>query len=592
MTVISLGVFFVATASSLYGLGQKFAFDILFKQRLGLEMKELEGRPEGLTPVWAKRINGKLTDTRVIGPSGNTNFFAGFLVTCLPFLLFLSVEVNKWFLLSILLVVATIVATRCRGAVLGLLVGALFFLLIVSWKGWVFDFLLFAFSWNIKWLFVVKLVILSAIINVVVVRILDNPSVIKQLKRLHDKNNSFSNSFSLKGTDQEDPIAHLRYRIRYWKAALELIRQKPLHGFGLRTYRKEVYQAQAKLHDKDSKFLNEEYQTPQPREVHNDYLENFVEGGVIGGLSFLLILGLVIYHGSSLLIGDVSGQEFLLGAVILSGLVVVLLHTFFFFPLRLGPSAMLFWISLAMIESLSVSSKVVTFTPNVFISIILFAGLCALIWEGCVKPNVGNYYFLKYIFAKDVEKKEKYLLEATKICPKETIFRTHFAIGYFDTYPDQAERHAEIMYRFYDGMTPAWQMYYNVGIAKLLNKKWAEAFEFFNHSLYYYPRFESALQRMQEIYALIPLPKRRLVVKQISQEGAASIKVHQVEIEKHHALIQNVVLAEKIKLNIPLEWPYNVEMGTFMSPREAEEFRKQQEKKQLQGSTGPLGVVK
>ena len=58
----------------------------------------------------------------------------------------------------------------------------------------------------------------------------------------------------------------------------------------MRTYRKEVYDSQARLNEKDPEFLGYDYQTPQPRECHNDFIENFIEGGIVSGLLFLLII--------------------------------------------------------------------------------------------------------------------------------------------------------------------------------------------------------------------------------------------------------------------------------------------------------------
>ena len=208
-------------------------------------------------------------------------------------------------------------------------------------------------------------------------------------------------------------------------------------------------------------------------------------------------------------------------------------------------------------------------------------------------------------------------------------------MGYLEAYPEHAEKHANIMREFYDGMTPAWVMFYNVGLAKAANEKWAEATENFNHSLYYYPRFLPAAKYIENIWPKAPLPQQRVrgkrvdpellktiqlhrtkqeeyvevrdgildrerrrlgvpadwaydskkgvfapvkekegEVKQLSQEALNNIRLQQSEIEKLQLIIENIILQEKIKMNIPLNWMCSLEEGIFLSPKEFEQYKK------------------
>ena len=624
LVLLSLAVFFVSMCTSLYGLGQRLKFDPLFKLRLK-PVEEYKNKPLEEVPSWFR--NKERVDTRPISTIGNTTFFGGYLVATLPFLVLLSVEVNSWFWFSVLIAVFTIAVTKSRASILGVLLGVVFFLLLASYQGWVFDFL-FCFFGQLGFVPMLLLALLVAFIGGwVLVKARHSPL----LKRLHEKS-PLTMKLSVEGTDQQDFLAHLRYRFRYWRAAFELIRQRPLQGFGLRTYRKEVYQAQAKMHERDKKFLGLGYQTPQPREVHNDFIENFVESGIVGGVAFLLIIGVVIYHAMSFFVATTNSHQQILVAAFTSSVVGLLVNALFFFPFRLASSALPFWMALAAVEFLAGKGEVMFFESNVAFSFLLSGALAAMLWEGCFKPNAGNWFFRKYSFADDQEAAEKYLMKAIECCPHETIYRTHAMMGYLEAYPDYAEKHANVMREFYDGMTPAWVMFYNAGLVKAANKKWTEAMENFNHSLYYYPRFLPAAKYIEKIWPKAPLPQQRVKgkrigsellktiqshrakqreyvkgkneildeerrrlgvptdwvydskrgvfiskegkVKQLSQEAMNNIRLQQSEIEKLQLVIENIILQEKIRMNIPLDWMCSLEEGIFLSPKEFEQYKK------------------
>lgn len=571
MVTVSLGVFFVSTITCIYCIGQRLRIDPVFKERLVSAAVDFKGLPRQRIPKWFRNKN--FIDSRPIGTIGNTNFVSGYLGSTVPFLVFLSVEVSPWFLLSILLVVVTVTMAECRAALLGMFCSGLVFLLIASRAGLVIDF--------VVWLFSFELVRLLSVIGAVYVLLFLVDAICRLHKggvfRMLNAETPLTSELSVESEDQEDLVAHLRYRFRYWKAAWELLKQKPLQGFGLRTFRKEVYQAQATLHNRDGKFLGLGYQTPQPRECHNDYVENFVEGGLVGGLMFLAILAVVFYN-AWVYLSSVVAVDFLLVAGVLSGFLCLLVVAFFFFPFRLPASAVLFWVGLALLDSMTTDVAIVTFESNIFLTLLVAGVLAALLWEGSIKPNAANFYFNKYSFSRDMMLREKFLIKATDFSPRETIFRTHAAVNYSETVPSFAEKHANVMSYFYDGMTPAWMMFYNVAMVKAANGKFEEAIEYLNHSLYYFPRFKPALQFMQMIWAEAKMPERRILMKRMTKEGLLAIKLHRTEAEKHNMAIENIILQEKVKSNIPIEWSFDLKEGVFLTPTEAENLRRERQK--------------
>lgn len=586
--IICYAVFVVAIFTSIYGILQKFCIDPLFPERLASQNHLYKGKPKIEIPKCFQ--NKCFRDSRVISTLGNTNFAAGFFLSVLPFLMFLSFQVSLWFLLSVLIVVITIFLTESRAGVLSLIGSSIFFILLVSVKGIFLDWILYVnklLPMEIKLILIMSVVVLS-------LHVILNSKKLKQIKDFLSEDNPLNAMLDFEHGDKYHPIAHLRYRIRYIKAAFELILRKPLQGYGLRTYRKEVYGAQGRLNQKDGgKFLGEKYQTPQPREVHNDFIENFVEGGVIGGFLFILIIGIVFYNTiqNSFIL---SNTDFLTVASISATLLGVMINAMFFFPFRLASSSLYFFVALAMLNSFT--NSVILHSFNVSIVIILFTALAliAFIWESVIKPNAGNYYFTKHNFAKYSDNKEKYLMKALKYCPRETIFRTHLMLGYTDLYPEEAEEQAETMRQHYDGMTPAWVMAYNSGMSKSRLKQYKDALKFFAESLFYYPSFQESRVQAQVVEPLSPLKIiRRYILKKITGEGETVLNNFMAnvdlikknteremeslkrstdrELQANETNMLNVILAEKVRLMIPEDWPFDFDTKQFYAPREIPE---------------------
>lgn len=567
---VSLAVFCISMFTSLYSIGQRFRIDPLFPERLRSRSDDYKGVPsEELHEAFRNKKN---IDSRAIGTIGNTNFNAGFLLTTIPFLMYLSFEISQWFLLSIIVVTSAILCTKSRAGRLAIVVFLLTFIIMLSGRGLIFD-ILFKFSFNVPPLQVFVLCLLTTLLGADFYIKMKDKNI---LKGLSNKEDDFNTMLDWENDNQTHFAATLRYRSKYWKIAWNLIKKRPLHGYGLRTYRREVYFEQALINQKDKgNFLRPGYyQTPQPRECHNDFLENFVEGGIVGGLAFLIIV-IAIFYNSMSIMGSLNIKEYILICGVIAAIIGVMVEVFFFFPLRIGSSALLFWISLALLQSFS-GTNLVLLKSNNFLLVIFLAGLlAAMLWEGVIKPNYGNHIFTKYNFTTTIEKKEKYLRKAINYCPKESIFRTHMLIGYLEGFPMEADFNAEMLRHHYDGMTPAWISAFNCGVVKLKKKQYAEAAKFFQETLFFLPSFDAARQHLAKIFPLVPLDKKGVIMKQMTEEGVNAVRAHQIEVRRLQEVIQNsegsfinVVLTEKIKMNIPLDWAFEPETCRYFNMSE------------------------
>jgi O-antigen ligase len=125
-------------------------------------------------------------------------------------------------------------------------------------------------------------------------------------------------------------------RMLRWPNTMELVKDFPLLGSGMGTYRYAFY-----LYDTD---ISGRWST----HAHNDYLETLSDGGIVG---LLLMLGLCAMLGLSVLRMWISRRHpemKMIGIGLLSAFVAVLIHSFFDFSLRIPSNAMFFVMLIAL----------------------------------------------------------------------------------------------------------------------------------------------------------------------------------------------------------------------------------------------------
>ena len=135
----------------------------------------------------------------------------------------------------------------------------------------------------------------------------------------------------------------LKYRLKYWQASIEIWKQNPLFGTGIWSYRNLVYEAQARLGQRDPLFWNG-YVEPKPRRAHNDYLESLNDGGLVYAIAFW---GFILFVMGNAYRGGLSRVK----AAIFCGQIAVLVSAVFFFPMRLTETLMLFFTQLGALCS-------------------------------------------------------------------------------------------------------------------------------------------------------------------------------------------------------------------------------------------------
>lgn len=163
-------------------------------------------------------------------------------------------------------------------------------------------------------------------------------------------------------------------RISWWLSAFEMIKQRPLFGFGLASfhdvynqYRRADYKAQD-----DSQFLT------TPESAHNDYLDIAVNQGLIGLISYLAIIVFLFYIVDKIIYNPKSGNENYHITLALKGaLMVYLIQAFFNFGVIATLS--IFYILMGMTANLNITKNIKTIKiPNplrYFLVILLATGI-------------------------------------------------------------------------------------------------------------------------------------------------------------------------------------------------------------------------
>jgi hypothetical protein len=220
---------------------------------------------------------------------GNSNHSAAFMTPYVFITIYLSTSVSPWFILLLPPLVYGVILTRCYSAMVGILAGMCFIYPPYS-----------------LWL------LLSVPIGICVLIYLKTYRIGLYERVVANKESSIT------------------ARFHYVRIAWNLWKKHPFIGWGIRTFRKEIYECQAEMNKvdpsllgyKDDKVDIKAKYTPYPTRVHNDYVEMLSDCGVIGTALFLFFVGTIIYSA-------VLSQNYIL----LGGLICLMVHGCLFYTL-------------------------------------------------------------------------------------------------------------------------------------------------------------------------------------------------------------------------------------------------------------------
>ena len=262
---------------------------------------------------------------RLTSTLGNRNYVASYLALIFPiafsFFLVESKKRNKIFYEVILLIIYTgIIICHTRAI----------------WAALIFSLLLFGYilshfqinktlKANKKWLIVLSLFFLLITLIYSSSNPLNRSSITAAERAI--------SSFDIRGSA-------LRSRFLIWKSTINMIKDKPIFGSGLGTFPLNYLNYQADFLKRNSEYLNF---SGKAAEAHNEYLQIWAETGIIGLLSFLVLVVIFYRYAINVIykIKEIKEKAIVVGLI--SGVTVTLIHCIFSFPFHIPVVGSAFW---------------------------------------------------------------------------------------------------------------------------------------------------------------------------------------------------------------------------------------------------------
>lgn len=379
---------------------------------------------------WLRNIGRQ----QVFGLFGNVNFFAEYLIIPLPIAvsLFFATQ-NKLkkiiLLIGIIVMGASLTLTFTRGSYLsfGVSLIFMFFLFLIS-QGKNF------IKKNRK----IFIIILAVVIIITFLFIIPTP--------LNKSGTAIERIKSRISISQFAQGSSIKRRIAIWKFTALMIRDHPLLGSGIGTYKYNTLKYQAEF------FKQGENRSLYPHgfanKAHNEYLQLWAEMGIVGlGIFIWLIIS---YFSCGLKILRKIKDEYKQGIIIglMGSVVAVLIDGLLGFPLHLPATVILFWLVLALTiatikidadaeenniirKDLNKETKnekdndISRFKPLLYIAIILLTiFLCVAI----TRPFIAKVYW----YYANIEIKNENWNEAIKINEKALKWDPYFGEIYYN----------------------------------------------------------------------------------------------------------------------------------------------------------------
>ncbi len=365
--------------------------------------------------LWIRNIGRQ----QVFGLFGNVNFFAEYLIIPLPIavsLFFASQNKFKKILLlvAILAMGTSLTVTFTRSSYLGFGVSLIFMAILfmtLQGKSFIKD--------NKKFF----IIILVAIIIITLLFIIPNPfnksgTIIYKIKSRISVSQFIQNSYTI------------RSRIANWKFTTLMIKDNPLLGSGIGTYKYNSLRYQARfLEQGQNRSI---YPYVFATKTHNEYLQLWAELGIVGLGIFIWLIISYFYYGLRFIkrVKSRYKQGIIIG--LMGAVVAVLIDGIFGFPLHLPATIVLFWLALALTivtiksevdaEEVNTSKKdskqISWFKPLLYIIIILLTiFLCVTVSRPFIARTYWYYGNKELEKNKDVNKAIKMYEEALKWDP-------------------------------------------------------------------------------------------------------------------------------------------------------------------------------
>ncbi len=299
---------------------------------------------------------------------------------------------------------------------------------------------------------------------------------------------------------------------KYSQASWWLVKQNPLFGTGLWSFRNQVYEAQAQIEKTNPGYFSG-YTEPKPRRVHMEFLEVLNHGGVAAALALAVFFLTVMGHGWRVIRREeIPVRDRVLAATAFCSLIAIMLNSVFFFPFQISSTLFLTVVMLGILEGLyvnhsglAISIKGRSGTAGRFLIPVVLLVLLGWVWYVGVKPFNGEREHWQYKMALQkgrLKDAETHLLRAIELDPRNTAYNMYAAQFYLmnatRNFPE-AGKYLERVILDYNGDITRWSVFHLKGIVKFQSGSLFEAREAFEQAIYYNPEFEPARRQLKEV---------------------------------------------------------------------------------------------
>ena len=340
---------------------------------------------------------------KVFGLFGNVGYFAEYLILPLPiaislFLVSKNKTIKILLLIGILTMASTITLTFTRTSYLSLVISFIFMLLLfVISRG------KRLFKENKK----IFIVILTAIVLIVSLFVIPTS--------LNEKGTILSKIKERVSISQLGSEFSTGRRVAIWKYTIPMIKDYPLLGSGIGSFKYNSLRYQAEFFDQgDNRAL---YPHGLAEKTHNEYLQLAAELGIIGLIIFIWLIFAYFYYGLKILKRE--KERYKQGVIIglMGSVMAFLIDSIFWFPLHHSFTSSLFWLCLGLLVVMGLKedtavyksepNKKITntkndiyqFKPLLFICIILLTTVLSTL---VFRPFIAQIYW--YNGFKEIEK--------------------------------------------------------------------------------------------------------------------------------------------------------------------------------------------
>ncbi len=284
-------------------------------------------------------LHSKQPEDRIVSVFSNPNHFGNYMATAIPLTLACTLQaVERRLQVAAFvmtgLVYSGLLLTASRGAWFAALGGCLVLICglmrIVVQNG------------NLRRLF--SLAVLLLFLFVITFLLMQRPTLYKGGHGPVPISERFLSTKSLFGAEPE-PYSTINHRFFIWKVSAEMIRTFPFFGLGFGSY--QDHYAAFRDHQRETdhfKTLSWAQQHQDILHAHNEYLQVWVESGLIGVLGFLGLVGAGFVRAFQNAWND--GRTGLYPWAVAGMITVMLIHSLVSYPLRLPLNGMVFYLLL------------------------------------------------------------------------------------------------------------------------------------------------------------------------------------------------------------------------------------------------------